>query len=83
MRIYILKRLTVFLIMKKFGLKNNEKFMFTNQKSKTDMYWFDKGVLWKYEKRGHTFVKRKSDVSLNWLLNDKCKIEKLAGQNKP
>lgn len=50
-RVNILKGLTVFLIRKKMGLKKNEKFMFSNQKSKTDMYWFDKSVLWKHEKR--------------------------------
>lgn len=75
-RVNILKGLTVFLIRKKMGLKKNEKFMFSNQKSKTDMYWFDKSVLWKHEKTGNTFVTRKSDVGLNWLLSDKCKIKR-------
>lgn len=80
-RVNILKGLTVFLIRKKLGLKNNESFIFSNQKSK-DVYWFDKGVLWKHGKAGNSFLTRKSDVGLNWLLNDKCKIEKLADQNQ-
>lgn len=69
----MIKRLVIFLIRKRLKLKKYEPFRFTNQKSPYDFYYFTKTALIKYESKDMDFVN--SGVSLNWLLNDKCKIE--------
>lgn len=64
-------KLIVFLILRKFHLKDRQAFQFTNQKSDA-IYFFDGICLMKME-FGMCF---KSGVSLNWFLNDECKIIK-------
>lgn len=68
----MMKRLIIFLIRKRLGLKKYQEFKFTNQKSDVT-YYFKSNVLMKH------YVKElkamPSDVSLNWLLDDDCKIE--------
>ena len=66
------KRLVIFLIRKRFGLKKNEKFRFINQKSNA-MYYFNSDRVMKLW-QGHIEPSR---VSLNWLLDDECKIVKV------
>jgi hypothetical protein len=66
----MLKRLILFLIRLRLGLKKHEEFQFTNQKSDWDTYFFTNSQLLKVEKS----KVRPSSVSLNWLLDDECKI---------
>lgn len=69
-----MKKLIVFLIRKRLGLKLNEKFRFEGQKSKS-VYYFTKTNVIKEEYGMITL----SNVSLNWLLNDECKVIKQKG----
>ena len=73
----MITKLIIFLIRIKLGLKQNELFRFDNQKSKKDEYYFDSKRLMKIEyKKDHVDL-HESSVSLNWLLNDSCKIHKV------
>lgn len=65
----ILNRLIVFLVRLKLHLKKGQKFQFDNQKTDS-VYWFTEGTLMKME-NGRRY---ESSVSLNWLLNEDCKI---------
>lgn len=64
------KRLIIFLIRKRLGLKKYEKFQFANQSSKRNMYYFTSTEVMKIE----GCKVRPSSVSLYWLLNDNCEI---------
>lgn len=69
----IIKRLIIFLVRRRLGLKKYEKFQFTNQKSNAVYFFTSEGVIKSW--RGvYTF----SGVSLNWLLDDDCEIRKLS-----
>ena len=67
-----MKRLIIFLIRLRMGLKKYEVFQFVNQKSNA-MYYFSEDAVMK-EWRGQV---TKSTVSLNWLLDDECEINKV------
>ena len=68
-----MKRLIIFLIRRRLGIKKNEFFKFDNQKSNTTYYFTDTN-LWKMD---HDKCEIElSGVSLNWLLNDNCTIIK-------
>lgn len=67
-----MKRLIVFLIRMRLGLKKGEIFQFSNQKT-NDIYWFSGDALMK-EERG---IIRKSTTSMNWLLDGECFIRKV------
>ena len=67
-----MRRLIVFLVRKKLGLKLCEEFKFTNQKSDA-VYWFTKEKILKHW-NGRV---EPSSVSLNWLLDDECEIERV------
>lgn len=67
-----LKRLVIFLVRKRLGLKKYEHFQFDNQKSDATYFFSDAVVM---KDTGNTV--RLSTVSLNWLLNDDCKIIKV------
>lgn len=67
-----LKRLVIFLVRKRLGLKKYEHFQFDNQKSDATYFFSDAVVM---KDTGNTV--RLSTVSLNWLLNDDCKITKV------
>ena len=69
-------RLIIFFIRKKLGLKKYEKFRFVNQKSKHDYYYFN-GYNKLMKVMGCTGFVVYSNVSLNWLLDDDCKIVKV------
>ena len=72
----MLKRLIIFLIRKKLRLKKLEPFRFSNHKSETDRYFFSSTTLMKVVSHWSGIEIRPSSVSLNWLLDRDCKIEK-------
>ena len=67
----MVKRLVVFLVRKRLGLKLREPFQFVGQKSKAVYYFTEDAVMKAW--RGNI---EKSGVSLNWLLDDGCEITK-------
>lgn len=67
----MVRRLVIFLVRKKLGLKLFEPFRFVNQKTDA-VYLFTKHELLKDEG-----VISAAGVSLNWLLHDECEIQKL------
>ena len=66
-----MRRLVIFLIRWKLKLKKYERFKFVNQKSDA-VYYFTESNLMKCW-RGQTML---SGVSINWLLDRECKIER-------
>lgn len=68
-----MKRLIIFLVRKRLGLKKGEHFQFTNQASPYNYYYFTDDAVMKHTLH---FGEYKSGVSLNWLLDDKCEITK-------
>lgn len=85
----MIKRLIIFLVRKRLGLKKNEYFTFKNQKT-DNIYYFNEDRVIKLEPIkdtqkgicvvyfGKLYIATKSSVSLNWLLDDRCEICKLA-----
>lgn len=69
-----MRRLIIFLIRKRLGLKTYEKFQFANQKSPVDVYYFTETEIRKLEIGRNMIL---SSVSLNWLLSDECEIVKV------
>lgn len=74
----LIKKLVYFLVCKRLGVKKYELFRFTNQLSKNAVYFFgDDGLMktwWSYG--GWMYDKAiKSTASLNWLLDNECKID--------
>ena len=70
----MIKRLIIFLVRQRLGLKKNQPFRFSNQ-SGIAVYYFTSTEIIKTKANGQ---KQKSNVSLNWLLSDECEIDKLA-----
>ena len=68
-----MKRLIIFLIRKRLGLKKYESFRFSNQKS-NDIYYFNHICLMKEKVSGKIFA---STASLNWILADDCEVVKI------
>ena len=68
----MLNRLILYLIRKKLGVKKYQHFRFANQKSEA-VYEFTDEFLLKNDHRG--WYVSLSGVSLNWLLDDECKVE--------
>ena len=64
-----MKRLIVFLVRRRLGLKKYERFKFINQKSDAWYYFTDTSLM---KVDGVLLIE--SNVSLNWLLNDDCII---------
>ena len=69
-----MKRIIIFLIRKRLGLKKEQPFIFSNQRLKEEYYYFTDDKIMKCNIHGEI---ERSTVSLNWLLDDKCEIEKL------
>lgn len=67
-----MRRLVLFLIRKKLGLRKYECFKFNNQKTDAVYYFTESNIVKSW--RGQTML---SGVSVNWLLDDNCKIEKV------
>lgn len=70
-----MQRWIIFLIRTRLGLKKGQRFKFANQASETDYYKFTDTQLLKVYHNG--YITKLSNVSLNWLLDDECKIIKL------
>lgn len=66
-----MRRLIVFLVRKRLGLRKYQRFRFQNQKSPTSFYFFTRNHLMKQTGDGFVYG---SHVSLNWLLSDECRI---------
>lgn len=72
-----MKRIIIFLIRRRLGLKKMQRFFFSNQKSGTDRYYFTDTNLMKIHCTSKTgFIHMPSGCSLNWLLDDDIKIVK-------
>lgn len=67
-----MRKIVIFLIRKKLGLRTYEKFRFVNQKTDA-IYYFTEGNIMKLW-RNQTML---SGVSVNWLLDKDCKIERV------
>lgn len=74
-----MKRIIIFLIRKKLGLKKYQRFQFTNQTDKTIYYYFESKRIVKELYNGCTVT---SSVSLNWLMNEECDITKFDNRRK-
>ena len=72
-----MKHLIIFLVRKKLGLKNGERFRFVNQSSTYNSYYFTDDAVMKHFGRWKGTDDVKSSVSLNWLLDDECEIVKV------
>lgn len=74
-----MQRLILFLIRKRLGLRKGEFFRFTNQKNKSDWYYFTSEKLMKNTVQDSYagYIDRESSVKLNWILSPKCKVEKV------
>ena len=72
----MIRRLVIFLIRRRLHLKKYQAFRFTNQQT-DDVYCFTTYKLIKINMSQKSKIARedKSLVSLNWLLDDNCKIE--------
>lgn len=68
------QQLIMFLIRTQLKLKKYERFRFYNQKSKIDIYYFTDRAVMKICDDG---IHRESSVSLNWLIGNRCIIEKV------
>lgn len=66
-----MRKIVIFLIRKKLGLRKYEKFRFVGQKTDAIYYFTEDNVMkiW----RNQTML---SGVSVNWLLDNDCKIHK-------
>lgn len=71
-----MKRLIIFFIRRKLGIKKHQKFRFTNQKSQSDYYYFTNDCLMKrqFNDNGIGFLKV-ANVKLNWILDDECRVK--------
>ena len=73
----MIKRLILFLVRRKLGLKKYEDFRFANQKHPYNYYFVDGDGIWKCEPDINTVRYRLSNVSLNYLLSDQCEVVKV------
>lgn len=67
-----MNRFIIYLIRKKLGLKKYEDFKFIGQKTDAMYYFTECAVMKRW--RGQTML---SGVSVNWLLDKDCEIEKV------
>jgi len=67
----LVKRIVIYLVRKKLGLKLYQVFRFSNQRT-SDIYYFTRNELKKIAPWGKIYT---SNVALNWLLSDDCKIQ--------
>ena len=59
------------------GLKKEERFQFTNQKSTVDKYYFTSTHLMKEHRGSDGYYNRPSNVKLNYILGHKCQIQRV------
>lgn len=67
----LVRRLILFLVRRRLGLKKYETFRFAEQKSNAVYAFASDGLMKSW--RGRI---EKSRVSLNWLLDDECQIKR-------
>lgn len=67
-----MRSFVIFLIRKKLGLKKYENFKFIGQKSDAVYYFTESNLMKRW--RNQTML---SGVSVNWLLDNDCKIERV------
>lgn len=67
-----MKKLIIYLVRRRLGLKTYEVFRFVGQKTDATYYFTDDAIMKVW--RGIT---EKSGVSLNWLLDENCEIRRL------
>ena len=72
-----MKKLIIFLIRQRLGLKIGERFQFANQHSVLEFYYFTDSALMKMHIHNRTSIHTLSGVSLNWLLDERCEIRKV------
>ena len=74
-----MKRLIIFLIRKRLGLKRGECFRFANQASDKDYYYFAPCYLVKvrWSHYWKKYISGPSSCSLNWILDENCVIKKV------
>lgn len=65
----MIKRIIIFLIRKRLGLKKFQGFKFVNQKSEDDWYVFTDEKLLKVVDGKHV---QESNIRLNWILDNQC-----------
>lgn len=77
-----MKKLIISLVRRYLGLKKYEGFKFVNQKS-DDIYYFGDDGVYKAYSYGPDYGGsiKKSNVSLNWLLDDECDIQSVGMLN--
>lgn len=68
-----MKRLIIFLVRRRLGLKKYEEFTFVGQKCNAK-YYFTESSLMKDDLDTHRV--QLSSVSFNWIINEKCEIVK-------
>ena len=68
-------KLILFLIRIKLGVKKNQDFKFKNQKHTSDYYYISDTAIYKVSK-GKV---NKSNVSVNWMLDQRCELVKMDG----
>ena len=68
------KKLIIFFLCKKLGVKKYDTFRFNNQRSKINVYYFTDNALLKIDVEKREL--RDSNVKLNWLLDKDCKVTK-------
>lgn len=73
-----MKRLIIFLIRRRFKLREYELFQFTNRKSE-NLYYFTESNIMRYDPK--TMKSEPSSVKLNWLLDDECEIVSVGYDN--
>lgn len=69
----MIKKLIIFLIRRRLHLNKHQPFWFDNQRYKGEHYYFTSTNVIKVMCDGR---EETSNVSLNWLLDDECKITK-------
>lgn len=69
----MIKKLIIFLIRRKLGLRKYKGFQFTNQKNNC-IYYFTGDALMRENPNGYV---RECHASLNFLLSDDCEIRKV------
>lgn len=69
----MINKLIIRLILFKLKLRSNDYFQFDNQINKDTFYYFEDGKLMKLYGKGRC---KKSEVPLNFLLSEECKIVK-------
>lgn len=75
-----MRKIILFFVRIKLGVKKWENFRFSNQANVRDYYYFSNTEVIKSKysnKSPNLFIRKPSNVSLNWLIGDECKIIKL------